>query len=212
MADTLSDLKALIADDINRTDLTTQIANEITDAISHFQHERFWFNESRTIDFSTVADQEWYGASATATVANLLDIDWVRLTNASGRYKLDFRTADEMEGMIVDPNLTGQPRLAAYYSQQFRFYPIPDQSYAITLGALYRLPALSGDSDSNVWTKSADARDLIRFYVEWRIYAHIIKDPEGATSAMQGWQMALDRLRTETMRRLGTGKVVATDF
>lgn len=212
MANTLSDLKALIADDINRTDLTTQIANEITDAISYWQSQRFWFNESRRIDFSTVSTQEWYGASATATIANLLDIDWVRLTNSSGRYKLDMRTADELEGMIVDPNLTGQPRWVAYYGQEFRFYPIPDQSYAITLGALYRLPALSGDSDSNAWITSADARDLIRFYVEWRLYTHVIKDADAAAAAQNGWQMALDRLNAETMRRASTGKVVATDF
>lgn len=212
MADTLSDLKALIADDINRTDLTTQIANEITDAISHFQSERFWFNESRSIDFSTVPSQEWYGTSATATIPNLLDIDWVRLTNSSGRHKLDMKTADDMEGMVVDPNLTGQPRAVSYYAQQFRFYPIPDQSYAVTVAATYRLPALSSDSDSNAWTISADARDLIRFYVEWRLYMHVIKDADGAVAAMSGWQNALDRLNAETMRRQGTGRVVPTDF
>lgn len=57
---TLALLKAEIADDLDRTDLTTAIASEITKAIGFFQDTRFWFNETRDCVIATAANQRLY--------------------------------------------------------------------------------------------------------------------------------------------------------
>jgi hypothetical protein len=57
---TLATLKAEIADDLDRTDLTTAIASEITKAITFYQDTRFYFNETRDCVIATAADQRLY--------------------------------------------------------------------------------------------------------------------------------------------------------
>lgn len=57
---TLATLKAEIADDLDRTDLTTAIASEINKAISFYQDTRFYFNETRDCVIATAADQRLY--------------------------------------------------------------------------------------------------------------------------------------------------------
>ena len=54
----LSVMQARIADDLARPDITNQIADAINDAIAHYQSTRFYFTETRTASFSTVAGQE----------------------------------------------------------------------------------------------------------------------------------------------------------
>jgi len=57
---TLTLLKAEIADDLDRTDLTSAIASEITRAITYYQDTRFYFNETRDCVIATAADQRLY--------------------------------------------------------------------------------------------------------------------------------------------------------
>ena len=45
---TFGALKAKVADDLVRTDLDTQIADAVNEAIADYKTERFWFNEYRT--------------------------------------------------------------------------------------------------------------------------------------------------------------------
>lgn len=206
MADTLLDLKALIADDLARGDLTTQIATEIQNAIYRWQTERFYFNELRTLTFNTVAAQEFYSSSDNPYIPNLLDIDSIVATASGSTYTLTPRSYRWMEDIFSTSSITGQPTDYAYYGQQIRMYPTPDAVYPCRISALVRLTALSGDSDSNAWTTAADAQDLIRFEAERRIYMAIIRDEAKAALSTEMRDSALMRLRGETERRLGTGR------
>ena len=53
MANDLAAMKARIADEFARDDLTEQIALAIVDAIKFYKDQRFEFNESRDITFAT---------------------------------------------------------------------------------------------------------------------------------------------------------------
>lgn len=212
MADTLLDLKALIADDLARGDLTTQIATEIQNAISRWQTERFYFNESRAITFNTVADQEFYTSSDHASIPNLLEIDSFVVTANSDTYPLTSRTYEWTEDTFTITSITGQPTDYAYYGQTLRLYPTPDDAYSCRISAVVRLTALSSDSDSNAWTKAADAQDLIRAETERRIYMFVIKDPDLAAASTAARDDALSRLKGETERRIGRGTVVPSSW
>src|SRR4051812_17372356 len=77
---TLAVMKARIASEIARSDLTTQIASAINDAIAIYQKERFRFSDvtpSAPPTFNTVTDQWIYTASDNANIGTALGIDYV---------------------------------------------------------------------------------------------------------------------------------------
>jgi hypothetical protein len=212
MADTLGDLKALIADDLNRSDLTTQIATEIDAAIACYQGRRFYFNEENSVTFSTIASREWYDDTDNSHISNLIEIDAIRVLRNGSRYTLverDFKTIEDKAVLMV---ATGQPHEFAYYDQKLRLYPIPNESLACNISGVLRLAALSGDSDSNAWTTAGEARDLVRYDAESRLYRMIVKDREAAADAEAMRDRELLRLESETNRRLGQGKVKPTSW
>jgi hypothetical protein len=55
---TYTQLQSRIADDINRTDLTSQIQQCILLAIQHYKNERFWFNETSATLTTTVSSAQ----------------------------------------------------------------------------------------------------------------------------------------------------------
>jgi len=205
MADTLLDVKALVADDTKREDLATQIATEIQSAIKRWQSERFYFNELRTITFNTVAAQEFYTSTDNPYIPNLLDIDSIITTASGSTYTLTPRSYAWMEDIFSTASITGQPTDYAYYGQQIRLYPTPDAVYPCRISSLVRLADLSGNTDSNAWTKAADARDLIRFDAGRRI-CMLVRDYDLANTLMALRDESLVRLRGETERRLGAGR------
>lgn len=212
MADTLGDLKALIQDDLNRSDLASQIATEIASAIAQHQSKRFYFNEENSLSFATVSGREWYGSADNSYIPDLLEIDSIRLLRSGSRYTLTPRNFTDIENIAVLATATGQPGEYSYYNRQLRLYPIPNEAYPVNVSAVVRLPALTDDTSTNAWTKVNDAAELIRYEAEYRIYAAIIKDQEGAATAAGLRDAALMRLESETNRRIGVGRVRPTNW
>ncbi len=75
---------AEIEDDTERSD-STAIGKKINAAIRHYQPRRFWFNESRSVTFNTVAGTDLYTFVTIGTefyrvdsVAVTIDTDDVR--------------------------------------------------------------------------------------------------------------------------------------
>ena len=159
MADALTDLKSLIAGDLSRDDLTTQIASAVTASIARWQSKRFWFNQIRSITFNTVANQEFYTSADNAYIPQLLDIDFIKATVNGSTYEVLPKPYAELERKQSLSTITGYPGEYAYYGQSLRLYPIPNGAYSTRISALVRLTALASDSDSNAWTTEADARD-----------------------------------------------------
>jgi|CXWL01.1.fsa_nt_gi hypothetical protein len=210
MADTFGDLKSLVADDIMRSDLTSQIETEVLGAVSHFQNERFYFNEDRSVSFTTVNAQEFYSTSDNSNIPNYLEFDSIVLTANGSRYSLRRTTYDELEDKSTISTATGQPFEYAYYNQQLRLYPIPNSTYGCRVSGVLRFTALSAAGDTNAWTRGADARDLIRWEAERRIYSAIIKSDEDAARCAANAMYELDRLRSETTRRMSSGRTRPT--
>lgn len=137
-----SGLKAAVASWLNRTDLTAQIPDFIsaTEAVvgRALRVRRMVGRTSVTID----AEYEDMPADFAGEIGFTLT-DWPE--------PLTYLTAAQMdEKASGSSGTTSRPGWFSIYGDQFRFFPVPDQSYAASLTYYQKLPALS-DSNTTNW-------------------------------------------------------------
>src|SRR5690554_3146306 len=79
---TFATIRTQIADEINRTDLNSQINLAINDAIDHYNKQfEFWFNQT-TDTFDTVANQVSYG-SADGVATDIREVIYMKIALTS---------------------------------------------------------------------------------------------------------------------------------
>lgn len=202
---TFAAMKTRIADDIKRSDLTTQIGVAINRAIEFYEKERFFFNETSGT-FVTVSGQESYG-SADSIPSTIAEIDEVTLTQTSSNiFPLDKTSFGSVRALNAGgTTATGVPLDYAYYSEKFWFYPIPNGVYTVTVYFKKNYAQLSADGDTNDWTEEAE--DLIESRARWWLYKRIIKDYEAAAEAKGEEIEALSSLQSKTTMLISTGAV-----
>lgn len=206
----LSALKAEIADDLARTDISTQIGNAITASIEEYEGERFWFNETRAYTFPTVAGTSDYALAESAPVYDFIKIDWVQTLIGSMPVNLERRDPERIDWLIASNTSRGQPYQYTYYNKQFRLYAIPNAVYTVRVAGHYKLSTLANDAATNAWT--TEAYELIRAAAKVRLYALVIKNAEQAAVEDQAKQRALSVLRSKTTDKIGTGCIRPTQF
>lgn len=209
---TLGEMKTRIADELARSDLTTQIARSITTAIAYYERKPFWFNDGLDT-FSTVASQEYYGTADLAAIATLVKIRSLRLTVSGSRYPIQQRPFEYIDKISVMPTVTGWPNQYAYWNKQIRVYPIPQGVYTFTLAYIKRLTALASDSETNAWTD--DAEVLIRTRAKLDLMINVMREPNlqddiALLNAQLGQELIA--LRGETASRGATGMIQPTYF
>jgi hypothetical protein len=209
---TLATLKAKIADDLARSDLTTQIATAITSAITYYQPQRFFFNETRSITFLTVADQPTYDVDDDADIPLFLELDGMFLRDSGGQnYQLERIAPDEIEYLLDGNAHTSRPYSYAYYEQAFRFYPTPDGIYTIRpLGVIEKAAPAADDTAGNVWM--VHAFELIRCHAKADLYTNVIREMDKVQGMQEREVMELNRLRNKTTRQVASGRIMATQF
>jgi len=208
---TLAVLKAKIASDLVRSDLTTQIAEEIDLAIKHYQSTRFYFNETRTKTFDTVASQTWYSASDDPNVAAFINVDNLFITVSGSRRALGYTPSTAFELLTDDNASTGEPYRYTRYAEQIGLYPIPDQVYTVRITGLEKVAAPASDSETdNPWM--TDAYDLIRCRTKSQIYDHVIRDWVSADRFAQRERDVFGELKRKTSKQISSGCVRPTEF
>lgn len=198
---TLAELKARIAREMNRTDLTTVIAENIADAVADYQSVRFEFNQARTT-FNTVAGTEFYGG---ALPTDLGQIDSIVATVNGRRSKLTGWPFAVMEQIATTTSAFGEPSAWSWYAKQLRLYPVPDAVYALTLSYVQRIDMPGSDSASNIWTN--EAAQLILHSTKRRIAQNYTRDMEMAQAARAAEGDAYRRLMRD-VQQLDTGGIV----
>lgn len=205
---TLSDLRTNIADDINRSDLSTQIDKAINRAIRFYRRDRFWFQETSGT-FATVASQQAY-STADGIPSDIAEIDYVKITYQSNWIvELDPVTLQEVQNLNIG-NYTGKPEKYAFYQQKFYLWPIPDAAYTVTVFYTKNYSDLSSGSDSNDYTNYA--QELIENRARWWLNMRIIKDMEGAKGDKEMEIESLNALRAESERYISSGQITATSW
>lgn len=209
---TLAILKATISDDLARSDsnITTVIGNEITRAIEHYQSRRFWFNESRSSTFLTVADQMIYSPDDDADIANFIEIDQAFINDGSTDFKLNIVKWSEVESAVKN-STSGRPTEIAMLNGTLGFYQIPDAAYTVRVIGHEKIAVPATDSEAdNPWM--VYAFDLIRSRAEMKIEARYLKDRDAAMVSRELMNDALHVLDRESASKMGTGHLVPTQF
>jgi hypothetical protein len=195
-------LQSRIADEIARSDLTSQIQGAIKDAIRHYERTRFYFNET-TNNFNTVAGQEYYGAAALADIPNMIAIDSMKIAVNGGDYTLRRYDFDHIEEISDPVTSSGDPDAYCYFNKQIRLYPIPNSAATITVAYHKRFSELSASGDTNPWVD--DAEELIRTRAKRNLYLHVIRDKAQADDLAETEAGLASALLGETAGRALTG-------
>ena len=203
---TFEEMQNRIADDLNRTDLTTQIKKAINRAVEFYEKERFWFNES-VWSFSASNGVEEVSFSSALTT-DVFERDAVTLTrSATDIYPLDEITFQELRRIATSgtSNSQGPPSRYATFNNRWFFYPVPDSNYVLHVYGQKGYATLSASGDTNDFT--TDAEDLIEARARWWLYARVLKDMPNATVAKTEEIEALQSLRSKSTSRISTGRV-----
>lgn len=209
---TLADLKSAIATDLRRDDLTSDIAAKISEAISYYQNELFWFNYTRTFTFTTVASQQDYSSSDLVQIPLFTKIMAMFLYSPPSvyPYPLDRFEPADFETLASNNLSGGRPTIFTYIDNKIRLWPIPLATYTVRVHGVYNAAALVNGSDSNFWT--VEAEPLIRCYAKYLLYMNVLEDTEGAARMKTQLPDIIGSLRAETSMRLTDGKLQATEW
>lgn len=203
---TLGTMKTRIADEIARTDLTSQIAAAILSSIQFYDKRRFWFNETEAT-FNTVAGTDAYTTSTATFLATLIEDDSMTITVNGSKEPLRKISFAEMQRFRIDTVQSGPPTHYAYYRNRLYLHPVPDAVYAIIVFHTAALGIPAADGDSNAWT--TEAEELIRIRAKADLFENVIREFGEADRLRGREQEALRSLIEFTNKRTSTGFVVA---
>lgn len=135
---TCNDLAIRIADELSRSDLTSQIQKEINSAILHYSGRQLWGTEGSWTS-NTTAGTRYYSVAV-----NFRSIDSAIASYNSGNYQYPIIPKTWNYIASIDfglANFNSYPQYFAYQSNQFRFYPPTLGSGTITVyGQVDQLP------------------------------------------------------------------------
>lgn len=222
---TLAVMKARIASELRRSDLTAQIAAAISTAISEYQKERFRFSETipdAPPTFNTVAGRFIYTSADNANISTLMGIDYVDALIGGTLSKLTRRTAEEIKLSNDNGSLNGQPMDYAYEGGQLLIGPVPDKAYTITLGLFRSIPEPANDGEiGNPWMTTAEL--LIRSRAKYELALHVTRNagmakamspypPEDGSGIGHATYWAWVSLKGSSNRVASTGRVRPMQF
>ncbi len=199
-----------MASDMERSD-PAAFGSKIDAAIRHYQPKRFWFNETRSVTFNTVATTDTYSFATIGT--EFYRIDGVFLTvEANDVRELDrwdyARMTEEVAGDLTE---TDVPVAWAYVDRAMRLWRSPDDAYEVRLLGHAKLAAPASDQEANnLWM--AEAYDLIMCRAKAELYAHRYEDPANAQIMRLAESDALNRLLGATDDKVAPGVLEATEF
>lgn len=176
---TFGAIKTRIADELNRTDLTSQISLAVISAVEHYERERWWFEETIDATVSTTAAQNYV---TNAIITTMAIIDKVQITVGSAKYTLTPISYDEWASQSTSTT-SGQPTEYAYYKDRLYLYPTPGSTYTLTISGVQRLTTLSGSSDTNGFTNYCE--ELIRQRAKADVRCNVILDEKAISEAVQ---------------------------
>lgn len=179
MAGDLATMKARIASELGRPNLTNEIADAISTAIAAYQKERFRFSDAvpnAPTTFNTVPGRYIYTSADNANISTLFNFDYVHITIGTTVQYLEHWLPSELKLYIQQNTMAGQPGWYAYEGNQLMLAPIPSLAYPVELGIFKNIPAPANDAEAgNPWM--LDAELLIRARAKYEIAVHKTRNP-----------------------------------
>lgn len=143
----LSDMQSNIADELSRTDLSTQITREINNSITFYQNEKLWFNENVQITINTINGQRDY-----TLPPNFASILTVRSTLGTITYTIEPMTIQEMDAIAFTNTYVAQYiEYYTLYNGLIRLYPAPTAGLPLYIRGTVLLPTLTTTAATKTW-------------------------------------------------------------
>lgn len=215
---TLAIMKARIASELRRSNISTQIGDAINTAIDAYKGERLWFAEQYHIDIDLIADQEFYTSADSVWLGRISRIDYAHLLIGTQAYGLRRMEDGWLDVASSSGSNTGQPYCWGWYGNALRVYPVPSESgtMQVRLAGQFEMPAPATDAETgNPWM--VEAETLIRCRAKFELYQHVlldlakaaIFDPDRRNPSPSPTLAALQTLRRKSYAKTGTGRVAA---
>lgn len=215
---TQADMKARIASEIARSDLTTQIAAAIATAISEYQKERFRFSQSTLVaspTFNTVIGQSTYTSAANANIGTVKKIDILSYSQGSGTtFEIYRRDDTEIKLANQGGQVRGPPDEFTYAGDAITLYPVPDAVYPVAIDGHLLIAAPASDAEAdNPWMNAAEL--LIRCRAKYELAKHVTRNATMAADMdpMSGETgRAFRSLKGDYNRVASKGRITAQQF
>lgn len=209
---TRSDIEAQIADDLARTDLSTQITRGVDAAIRAYRFERFGFNEAYRVTATASVSLDTLALSDVSV--RFRKIDRLRLIRDAGDYLDLYRRDYDWIMSRQDVRVLALPVEYAVYNNTIHFDSLADQTYTLLIDGIKELgtgtTASYSAGDTSAWFN--EARELIRHRAKREVYAHVLKDMELASAAATAEKDAYNTLKAEAGQQETTGFIRPTEF
>lgn len=206
---TYADMQARIIDELQRSDLATNVQSAIQDAIKHYQRRALAVNQATLPGIASVDGQREYSLPAdfSRMVGDIL------ITFDGTTVPMEARTIqqiDEMDSDAASP-VEGYPAWYAIYGNstgaRFTVFPRPDaNTYTFSGRYVSKLTAPSADADESFWTN--DAERAIRCYAKAVLYDDVIRLPDQAEREFAKAEAEWEELVKESESRAFQGGVV----
>lgn len=204
---TFEEMKNRIADDLNRTDLTSQIGLAINRAIGHYKTYPFWFTEA--VQSFTINSSNYQYDSTNSNFPSLFGrIHLITVTSGGDTYEVPAVDMKYFQNLNINDS-TGEPQVYSLYQDKAWLYPFPDRSMTGKVYYSKTYASLSASSDTNDFTVYAN--DLIEARASWWVNSRILKDINSAQMDKVAEQEALENLKMATAMQAPT-ELVPTCF
>ena len=198
---TFSEIKARVANECDRDDLTSEIETAVLDAVDEHADLNFAFNENR-LTTVTVADTRTVAIPTGLRRETMVSID------VSGNdYPLEKVSAEYLEDLHNATDTTGQPTYYAYLDGVWHLWPTPGRAYTLTAVGVYDESALSADGDTNGFTDDRTAARMIAAWARVYIARNLTYDQQMEGAALNEYSSARNTLMRKTAAKIATGRV-----
>lgn len=217
---TLLDVRNRIADQLSRSDLSTQIDREIQLAIQRYNRRVSWLHEVRGATLITVVGQRFYstidltaGAGpqdvtgrTAVSVQDVQKVEYMRDADDDPIEQIDYR---EFERRFDVSGTTGGAEYFTLYAGQIGLWPAPDAVATFTLSVVVKPVVPASATDTSVWFDQA--QELIENAAAAAICRKFIQDGERAQAFQVYESAAWEDLVRESNQKMATGRLKAHD-
>ena len=140
---TYTEVKAAIANWLNRSDLTTEIGDDFIKLVEAEYNSKLRIKPMLTSDSSFSITGE-----TVAAPTGFLQVRDFYIVQGATKYSLTYMPPTQMD-QIKGGSTTGQPTVYTLLGTNFRFAPTPGSTYTATLNYYKAIDALSGSTATN---------------------------------------------------------------
>lgn len=199
---TYGTMQTRISNELNRGNLTTFIQDAILSALKFYRRQPFRWNIARTQ--TTLSD----GVEFYSLPSDFIEAYSIVLEDGNEREMMAERSYFWVEQTKQFSDYESRPYVYTIQNDEFRVYPVPDQSYTVVMNYVYELDEPTSDGATNSWF--TDGEELIRTHAKVDILENVVRGQESLQEAqiLRGReQEILMQLRREYKRSQSSGKI-----